>query len=65
MELIVELEELKQQCANILIDGKIDINEDGVLAFDVSEEEKLLFIEYAVNMILKDALDVSKTKLND
>jgi len=61
----MELEELKHRCANILIDGKIDINEDGVLAFDVSEEEKLLFIEYAVNVILKDALDVSKTKLND
>lgn len=53
----MELEELKMQCANILIDGKVDISEDGVLTFDVSEEEKLLFIEYAVNLILKEALD--------
>jgi calcineurin-like phosphoesterase family protein len=59
----MELDELKMQCANILIDGKIDISEDGMLSFDVSEEEKLLFIEYAVNMILKDALDVLETKV--
>jgi calcineurin-like phosphoesterase family protein len=59
----MELEELRQQCANILIDGKIEIEEDGVLTFDISEEEKLLFIEYAVNMILKDALDVLETKV--
>jgi hypothetical protein len=60
----MELEELKQQCANILIDGKIEIEEDGVLTFDVSEEEKMLFVEYAVNMILKDALDVLETKVD-
>jgi hypothetical protein len=61
----MELEELKAQCANILIDGKIDITEDGVLTFDVSEEEKLLLIEYAVNMILKESLDVLETKVNN
>ena len=61
----MELTELKAQCANVLIDGKIDIGEDGVLSFDISEEEKLLFIEYAVNVILKDALDVSQTKVNN
>ena len=60
----MELEELRQQCANILIDGKIEIEEDGVLTFDVSEEEKMLFVEYAVNMILKDALDVLETPEN-
>jgi hypothetical protein len=60
----MELEELRQQCANILIDGKIEIEEDGVLTFDISEEEKMLFVEYAVNMILKDALDVLETKVD-
>lgn len=56
----MEISELKTQCCKILLDGNISITEDGILSFDIENEEKLVFIEYAVNMILYDMIQNMK-----
>ena len=56
----MEISELKTQCCKIILDGNISITEDGILSFDIENEEKLVFIEYAVNMILYDMIQNMK-----
>ncbi len=53
----MELTELQRKCAEILLNGNLTIDDEtGTLSFDVSEENKIYFIEYAVNNILHNAL---------
>ena len=53
-----DIDEMKAECSKILLEGKISFDDKtGNLSFDLSEENKILFIELAVNVILKDAID--------
>jgi hypothetical protein len=59
----MEITELRSKCAQILLDGNIHFDDEkGTLVFDVSEENKILFIELAVNMMLMDLMKDMETK---
>ena len=52
-----DLQNLQKKCADIMLKGNLQINEEtGNLTFDVTEEEKDVFVEFAVNSILYSAL---------
>jgi hypothetical protein len=59
----MEINELHKKCIEVLLKGNLTIDEEtGVLSFDLDEDEKTFFIEYAVNMILQSALYNLETK---
>lgn len=54
----MEINELHRKCIDVMLRGNLTVDgETGVLSFDLEEEEKTVFIEYAVNVILKSAFD--------
>ena len=57
------LHELRTKCAQILIDGNIRFDEEnGTLSCDISDEDREIFMEYVVNLILRDALNFLENK---
>ena len=57
------LHELRVKCAQLLINGNIRFDEEnGTLSFDVSDEDREIFMEYVVNLILRDALNFLENK---
>jgi len=61
---MMEIKELRSKCAQILLDGNLQFDDEkGTLVFDVSEENKNLFIELAVNMMLMDMMKVMESNL--
>jgi hypothetical protein len=63
---MTEIDELQRKCAEILLNGNLTIDEEtGILSFDVSEENKIYFIEYAVNDILYRSLSNLEKTVKD
>ena len=59
----MKLDQLRAECAQILLDGNIRFDdEEGTLCVDISEKDKELFVEYVVNLILTDALNFLENK---
>lgn len=55
---MMEIDESHKKCIEILLNGNLTIDEEtGVLSFDLREEDKAVFIEFAVNVILRNALN--------
>jgi hypothetical protein len=58
-----DIDNMKAECSKILLEGNIRFDDKtGDLTFDLSEENKIPFIELAVNVILKDAIDQLSNK---
>lgn len=58
-----DIDKMKAECAKILLEANLrfdDKTDD--LSFELSEENKNIFIELAVNVILQDAIDRVSTK---
>ena len=53
----MEIFKMRSDCAKILLDGKLNIDEEtGVLTVDLSEEDKEKLMEYAIISIVFDAV---------
>lgn len=53
-----DMNNMKVECAKILLEANLRFDDEtGDLSFELSEENKNIFIELAVNVILQDAID--------
>lgn len=61
----MEIFKMRAECAKILLDGKLNIDEEtGVLTVDLSEEDKEKLMEYAIISIVFDAVKELQQKVD-
>lgn len=61
----MEIFKMRAECAKILLDGKLKINEDtGELTVNLREEDKEKLMEYAIISIVFDAVTELQQKVD-